>query len=77
MITNTNEFKAELARHGDTLTGLAKKLNISNVSLSLKANGKRDFSQSEIARIKEIYGLNNERVEIIFFNPMVSCEETQ
>jgi len=68
MNTNTNEFKAEIARHGDTLTGLARKLHISHVSLSLKANGKRDFTQSEIARIKEIYELTNERLDIIFFN---------
>lgn len=67
MNTNTNEFKAEIVRHGDTLTGLAKKLNISHVSLSMKVNGKRDFTQSEIAKIKEIYELNNERVDVIFF----------
>lgn len=77
MITNTNEFKAELARHGDTLTRLAQKLNISTVSLSLKANGRRDFSQSEIARIKEIYGLNNERIDVIFFNSPVSCQDIE
>lgn len=77
MITNTNEFKAELARHGDTLTRLAQKLNISTVSLSLKANGRRDFSQSEIARIKEIYGLNNERIDVIFFNSAVSCQDIE
>jgi len=72
MNTNTNELKAELARHGDTMITLAEKLNISTVSLSLKVNGKRDFKQGEIAKIKELYQLTNDRATVIFFTPIVS-----
>lgn len=72
MNTNTNEFKAELARHGDTLITLAEKLNISTVSLSLKVNGKRDFKQGEIAKIKELYQLTTDRSDAIFFTSNVS-----
>jgi len=72
MNTNTNELKAEIARHGDTMMTLAEKLDISTVSLSLKVNGKRDFKQREIAKIKEIYGLTNDRADAIFFTLNVS-----
>lgn len=69
---NTNELKAEIARHGDTMLTLAEKLDISTVSLSLKVNGKRDFRQREIAKIKEIYQLSNDRTDAIFFAMSVS-----
>lgn len=72
MNTNTNELKAEIARHGDTMLTLAEKLDISTVSLSLKVNGKRDFRQREIAKIKEIYQLSNDRADAIFFALNVS-----
>lgn len=75
-MTNSNELRAELVRHGDTLISLAKKLNITTVSLSLKLNGKRDFKQCEIAKIKELYELTNDRTDVIFFSPVVSCQET-
>ena len=72
MNTNTNELKAEIARHGDTMITLAEKLDISTVSLSLKVNGKRDFKQREIAKIKDIYNLSNDRADAIFFALSVS-----
>ncbi len=68
---NTAEFKSEMVRHGDTLSTLSEKLNLSTVSLSLKINGKREFRQSEISKIKELYGLEMDRVDAIFFSVSV------
>lgn len=65
---NTAEFKSEMVRHGDTLSTLSEKLNLSTVSLSLKINGKREFRQSEISKIKELYSLEMDRVDAIFFS---------
>lgn len=69
---NTSELKAEMARHSDTGAILADFLNLTPTSVSLKLNGKRDFTQGEIAKIKERYGLSAQRIDDIFFSRKVS-----
>lgn len=47
-------LKTELARADMTLTELAKKIGVTNSTLSLKVNGKNDFTFSEAGKIKEV-----------------------
>ncbi len=64
---NSNELRAEIARHGETGTMLAKYLGVANATLSKKLNGKVEFTQSEIGAIKNHYNLSSDRVVEIFF----------
>jgi transcriptional regulator with XRE-family HTH domain len=65
---NGNELKVEMLRHGETGKDLAKKLGITRTTLSAKMNSKRaEFTQKEIATIKEHYDLTPERITEIFF----------
>lgn len=69
---NTRELKAEMARFGDTNHTLALALGTSDATCSNKANGKSEFTQSQICAIKERYNLSSERVIAIFFDEKVS-----
>lgn len=70
---NTLELKVEIMRNNDTASKLALFLGMTNPTFSNKINGKgAEFTQSEIALIKERYNLSAERVMEIFFNPKVS-----
>lgn len=71
---NKNLLKSIMALHGDTNKDLAVLLDKSKQSISNKINevllpsGKRaEFTQGEIAKIKEKYNLTAEQVEAIFF----------
>jgi len=64
---NSNELKAEIARHGETSGLLAKHLGVTDATFSNKLNGKTEFTQSEIGAIKDRYSLSNDRVCEIFF----------
>lgn len=72
---NRNELKAQMARHGDTNETMAGALDMSVVSFSMKLNGRRDFTQTEIHRIIDRYNLEAPEVITIFFTPEVSCKE--
>lgn len=65
---NTTELKVEMMRNQDKGGDLAKALGITEATFSnkLNANG-TEFTQSEIAAIKERYHLTSERVVEIFF----------
>ena len=60
--------------HGETQEDLAKWIGISLSRLNAKLNGTggAEFSQTEIARIKEKYNLTDEEVILIFFTNDVS-----
>lgn len=66
---NSNELKIEMMRHNETGEHLAAHLGISRQTLSNKMskNQTTDFTQQEIAKIKEHYALSNDRVAEIFF----------
>lgn len=51
-------LKAELSRKGMNLTELAEKMGITLGTLSLKMNGKSDFTYPEAVRIKQILGVD-------------------
>lgn len=57
-----------LDRYGQTQNDLADLLGITYQSVSIKLNGKKDFTQSEIYRIIKFYNLTAEQVMDIFFN---------
>ena len=69
---NNKELKVEMVRHNDTGLSLSKSLGISNTSLSLKLNGKAEFTKSEMIAIKRKYQLSDERFMEIFFTNEVS-----
>lgn len=66
---NSKELKIEMMRHNETGETLAKYLEISRQSLSNKMskNQTNEFTQQEIAKIKEHYNLSNDRMVEIFF----------
>lgn len=65
---NSTELKVEMLRHNETGEELAKALGITRTTLSAKTHSRNaEFTQKEIARIKERYNLSPERVTEIFF----------
>lgn len=62
------KIKAILEQYGHTQNDLAELLNITYQSVSIKLNGHKDFTQSEIYRIMVLYNLTPEQVVDIFFN---------
>ena len=70
---NKQKLRSLMALHGDTNKTLAERLGISEKSFSNKINENgSQFLQSEIAKIKELYGLSDSDVVAIFFNKLVS-----
>lgn len=65
--------------HGDTGTSLSAFLGIARSTFSAKINETNgaEFTQGEIASIKERYKLNAEEVVEIFFDDKVSNLDTQ
>lgn len=65
---NSVELRIEMLRHDDTGKTLAEALGITRTTLSAKTHSKNaEFTQKEIASIKERYNLTPERVNEIFF----------
>ncbi len=69
---NKKEFRAAMARYGDTLATLAEAIGISTRALSCKINGILCFKQTEIIKIKERYNLTPDELCTIFFARLVS-----
>ena len=67
-----NLLEAKMKIFGDTQCTLAEALEISLSTLNCKLNGKSEFAQSEILKIKERYNLTDKEVIEIFFSPCVS-----
>lgn len=49
-------IRAEMGRNNLTIKMLAKEIGISSNSVSLKLNGKRDFTLSEVERMADLFG---------------------
>lgn len=62
------ELKSLRALHGYTQKDLADKLDIGETSYTRRENGVTDFSQSEIFKIKKLFGLDECKLVEIFFN---------
>lgn len=64
-----HKLRLILDKYGHTQKDLADLLGISYQSVSIKLNGHKDFTQTEIYRIMTVYKLTPEQVVDIFFNP--------
>lgn len=62
------KLKAVLERFGQTQNDLSELLGITYQSVSIKLNGHKDFTQTEIYKIINFYGLTADEVMDIFFN---------
>lgn len=67
---NKLRLESIMRLHGDTGTSLAKYLGMARPTFSVKINETNgaEFTQGEIAMIREKYSLNAEDVIAIFFN---------
>lgn len=61
------KLRKVLEGFGHTQNDLAELLGITYQSVSIKINGKKDFTQSEMKKIADMYKLNAEQVYSIFF----------
>lgn len=68
-MTDGNLLKYFLARKKMNIKDLAEKLNLNASTLSLKLNGHRDFTISEVREIAKILSLSKQNVWDIFFIP--------
>ena len=71
---NKNELEAMMKRHGDTGGSLAAYLGVTRSTFSAKINETdgREFTQGEITKIKQKYGLTADEIDMIFFSEKVS-----
>ena len=67
-------LKSKMALYSDTGRTLAEALEIAEPTFSAKLNGYNgaEFTQKEIAAIRERYKLTDEEIVAIFFAEMVS-----
>ena len=68
MATNTALLKSKMVLNCDTTIALAECLGLNRQNLSIKVNGKREFKQSEIAKIIRRYNLKDEEIRAIFWD---------
>ncbi|WP_367569311.1 hypothetical protein [Lacrimispora sp.] len=71
---NKNLLESVMKAHGDTGTSLSQFLGMARSTFSAKINETNgaEFTQGEIASIKEKYDLDAEKVDEIFFTTKVS-----
>lgn len=62
------KLRAVLERFGQNQSDLAELLGLTYQSVSIKINGKKDWTQSEMFKIIHCYGLTPEEAMDIFFN---------
>ena len=65
-----SRLKEKIKEKCNTQSNLAKKIGISEVSLSAKLNNKVEFSQFEINKICETLEIAKEDIPGYFFTPM-------
>lgn len=68
---NIPEFRAAIAKSGETNRALASQINLSEQAFYNKLNGKSEFKNSEIKRLAQLLGLSMSEVNIIFFDNCV------
>lgn len=68
MATNTALLKSKIALNRDTTIALAEYLGLNRQNVSAKINGRREFKQSEIAKIIRRYQLNDREIKAIFWD---------
>lgn len=75
---NKLRLESVMHLHGDTGTSLARFLNMARTTFSAKINETKgaEFTQGEIAMIKEKYSLSADDIVAIFFDTEVSKIDT-
>lgn len=73
---NKNLLKAVIAKNGDTQSRLAEAMGMQISALSQRMSGQVDFRRNEIRFIKQRYNLSCEEVDSIFFEELMSEEDT-
>lgn len=68
MATNTRLLKSKMVLNNDTTIALAEYLGVNRQNVSVKVNGKREFKQSEIAKIIRRYNLSDQEIRAIFWD---------
>ena len=63
----SNELKAEMAKQEIKAKTMMKVCGISSCAWFRKMNGKSEFKQTEIKKIKEYLNLSDSRIREIFF----------
>lgn len=63
-----HKLKAVLERYDKTQNDLADLLGLTYQTISIKLNGHKDFTQTEIFKIMVMFNLTPEEVVDIFFN---------
>ena len=66
-MTNTSLLAAKVSESGITKTALARKVGVSRESFYKKANGKTEFTATEIMKLADALRLTLEEKEEIFF----------
>lgn len=66
-MTNTTEFKIMLIRYRLTAADLAEKIGLSPQSMSQKMNNVREFTLSELQKIRDAVNLSPAEIYKIFF----------
>lgn len=66
-----SKLLGRIKEFGYTQESLAREIGISEATMSLKLNNKAVFTQKEIAKIRKILALNDEKTGVYFFTPKV------
>lgn len=69
---NKNELAAELARNNLTVPKAANAIGIGKKAFYEKMEGRSEFKQTEILKLKQLLSLSDERMLEIFFGKEVS-----
>ena len=75
-MTDKNALNEIIKESGVSKIFVARRLGITDTALRLKINGEREFKQSEIAKLQELFRLTNEPTASIFFAPEGVPEST-
>lgn len=68
MMANLNMLKEKIIDSGISKTAIAKKIGISRETLYNRLKGKGEFSASEIVSLTEIFHMEKEERDEIFFS---------
>lgn len=71
MSFNYSKLRGRIVEKFGTQIEFAKAIKISERTLSLKLNGKRYFTQNEIAIVTDILNIPENEIPLYFFTPKV------
>lgn len=66
-----SKLRGKIVEVFGTMSKFAKEMEYSERTISLKINGKIDFTQSDIAKTVDLLGLQDEEIPVYFFTNKV------